>query len=163
MADCCQLRVEPDVARCVCPSCGRPGRAVEEITLRALLKPEALSRRSESEHRFCPTPTCPIVYFGKDETFARAEVGAPVFQKETGSSRIVCHCLAIEEDTIRAEVAGRGTSASAERIRALVEAGACACEVRNPQGTCCLGNVASVVADTGKGPRRALPKTNPSC
>jgi Zinc binding domain len=149
MADCCQPHVEPDAALRFCPSCGRPGRAVEEITLKALLKPEALARRGESEHRFCPTPSCPIVYFGKDVTFSRMEVGEPVFQKETGPSRIVCHCLGINEDVIRAEVAERGTSASVERIRALVEAGACACEVRNPQGTCCLGNVASVVADAG--------------
>jgi hypothetical protein len=123
---------------------------VEEITLNALLKPAALARRGESEHRFCATPACPLVYFGRRESFSRAEVAAPVFQKDTGPSRVVCHCLGIAEDVIRAEVVGCRTSASAERIRALVQAGACICDVRNPQGTCCLGDVASVVADAGR-------------
>jgi hypothetical protein len=31
----------------------------------------------------------------------------------------------------------------AERITALVKAERCACEVKNPQGSCCLGNVAA--------------------
>ena len=44
---------------------------------------------------------------------------------------------------IRREIAAHGRSTASERITALVKADRCACELRNPQGSCCLGNVAS--------------------
>ena len=73
-----------------------------------------------------------------------------MFQKEPAGGRTVCYCLAVDEDTIRRETEASGRSASAERITALVQAERCACEVRNPQGTCCLGNVTDIAkrADT---------------
>jgi hypothetical protein len=38
-----------------------------------------------------------------------------------------------------------------ERIAAEVKAGNCACEARNPQGACCLGNVSAFVRKAMKG------------
>jgi hypothetical protein len=32
-----------------------------------------------------------------------------------------------------------------ERVTAGVQADQCACDIRNPQGSCCLGNVRAVV------------------
>ncbi|MCK9905406.1 hypothetical protein MXD63_36140, partial [Frankia sp. Cpl3] len=32
-----------------------------------------------------------------------------------------------------------------DRIKTQVQAGRCACEIHNPQGTCCLGNVSAFV------------------
>jgi len=51
---------------------------------------------------------------------------------------------------IRATVARREVSAEEvvrahlDRITALVRAGRCECEVKNPQGSCCLGNLAAI-------------------
>jgi hypothetical protein len=148
MEECCPPGTEPSLKTndLACPSCGHNGRDLDEITLRALLQPEALARLGECEHRFCPSPGCPVVYFGRVETFHKGDVVAPVFQKEPPGDRVVCHCFGIDEETIRQEIDSSGLSPSAERIRVLVQAGRCACEVRNPQGTCCLGNVAAVVA-----------------
>jgi len=148
MEECCQPGTEPSLERRgpACPSCGHNGLDVDLITLEALLQPEALARRGESEHRFCPSPGCPVVYFGREEAFRRGDVVALVFQKEAPGHRVVCHCFGIDEERIRQEVDASGLSPSAERIKLLVQAGRCACEVRNPQGTCCLGNVAMVVA-----------------
>jgi hypothetical protein len=119
---------------------------VEEITPKALLRPEALARVEASEHHLCPSPGCPVVYFGKGEAFRREDLAAPVFQKEAPGRRIVCYCFGIGEETILREFEAAGRSPSADRIKALVQAGRCACEVRNPQGTCCLGNVATLAA-----------------
>lgn len=143
MTDCCSAAsaTRPATTATHCPACGRPGRPVERITLKALLGPDALMRLTAIEHRFCPTAECEVVYFGVDEAFRRDDVTVPVFQKEPPGERMVCYCFAVSEGDIAREVVEDGAT-TAERIRDLVQQGRCACEVRNPQGTCCLGNVA---------------------
>ena len=117
------------------------GRTVEAITVKALLRPAALERLSRSDHRFCPTASCPIVYFADGEAFSAADVSAPVFQKETAGSRTVCYCFQITETDLRREIEATGESAASARVTAHVKAGRCACEIKNPQGSCCLGNI----------------------
>lgn len=128
-----------------CPRCGRRGRSVDEITPKALLRPDALERRKGVEHRFCATPDCPLVYFGDEEVFCREEVLVPVFQKEPAGGRTVCYCFGVTEQDIRRETEQKRRSAAFDRISLLVKLGRCACEVRNPQGSCCLGNISSLV------------------
>lgn len=141
MESCCQAAADREVT---CPECGRTGRKVGRITLKALLRPAVLERLAADEHRFCATASCDVVYFGGADVFRREDVGIAVFHKQAEGGRTVCYCLAVSEDTIRSEVEATGRSASAERIKALVQAERCACEIRNPQGTCCLGNVTAV-------------------
>lgn len=143
MADCCTVTPGARDAPSRCPECGQPGRLVERITVKAMLRPEALARLTAPEHRFCSTPSCPVVYFGMDEAFDREEIVVPVFQKEPPGERPVCYCFGIGETDIRRELEQTGRSTAGERITALVKAERCACEVRNPQGSCCLGNVAA--------------------
>ena len=128
-----------------CPRCGRVGRPVDRITPKALLLPSALVRLSADQYSFCSTADCPVVYFGPHYTFDRQDLAVPVFQKEPPGARIVCYCLSVSELDIHREVLENGRASAADRIRALVQAGRCACEVRNPQGTCCLGNVTRAV------------------
>ncbi len=111
--------------------------------MKAMLRPEALMRLSAPEHRFCATPECPVVYFGIDEVFDREEIVVPLFQKEPAGYRPVCYCFGIGEHHLRRELVETGRSTAAARITALVKADRCACEVKNPQGSCCLGNVAA--------------------
>ena len=130
-----------------CPRCCRRGRGVDEITPKALLRPDALERRQAVEHRFCATPDCPVVYFGDGEVFYREDMVVPVFQKEPAGSRTVCYCFAETEGDIRREIEQTGRSTAFDRITALVQMQRCACEVRNPQGSCCLGNVSSAIEE----------------
>jgi hypothetical protein len=67
----------------------------------------------------------------------------PVFQKEPKGDRTVCYCFGVGESDIRRELAASGRSTAVDRITALVKSERCACEVKNPQGSCCLGNVAT--------------------
>lgn len=143
MEDCCHEPNDAPGATANCPACGARGSDLDETTLKALLRPAALARRSEIEHRFCATSSCPVVYFGKEERFTRDDLAVPVFQKETGSERPVCYCFDVSESDIREEVARTGQSGATGRIKALIQADRCACELRNPQGSCCLGNVAT--------------------
>lgn len=142
MDDCCEHPAEPH-PKC-CPRCGHAGREIERITLKALLKPEALARLGPEEHHFCATSECPVVYFQNVQVFRTGDVLVPVFHKEVEGARTVCYCFGITEDQIHQDIDTSGSSPSVERIKALVQAGRCACEVRNPQGTCCLGNVNAI-------------------
>ena len=139
---CCERDAELDRD---CPACGRVGRTVDLITVKAMLEPEALARLADPEYRFCATPDCPVVYFGVIERFRIDDVAVAVFQKEPPGARTVCYCFGVTEADIEAELAASGRSTAVERISALVKAERCACEVKNPQGTCCLANVAALV------------------
>ena len=45
----------------VCPTNGRPGKAVKLITLKALLNPEALAKLDPDDtYHFCSDPACPV-------------------------------------------------------------------------------------------------------
>jgi hypothetical protein len=68
-----------------------------------------------------------------------------VWQKDAAGARMLCYCFGEGEAGIRDEIHATGASHAVERIRAHVEAGRCACEVRNPRGVCCLGDVGAAV------------------
>ena len=71
----------------------------------------------------------------------------PAFTKEPPGDRTVCYCFDVSEGDLRDEVARVGRSDAAARITAHVQAGRCACEIKNPQGSCCLGNLASAAPE----------------
>ena len=113
--------------------------------MKALLRPEALATLSARGHRFCPTTSCPVVYFAQGEAFRVDAVAVPVFQKQAGVDRTVCYCFQIGEADLRREIQETGGSTASKRVSAHVEAGRCACEIKNPQGSCCLGNLSLAV------------------
>ena len=128
-----------------CPRCREPGNPVPEVTLKALLRGPALEVRKSSKHRFCSTVKCPVVYFGTDESFTRDDLDIPVFQKEPPGNRIVCYCFEVRESEIVRERSRNGNSPLFAKVTQLVNADLCACELRNPQGNCCLGNMGRIV------------------
>ncbi|MPY89493.1 MAG: (2Fe-2S)-binding protein [Luteitalea sp.] len=129
-----------------CPVSGATGRRVDVQTVKALLTASALRRLRLVDHRFCPDPRCHVVYFGADgTTYARNDLRVPVWQKEPFGDRMVCYCFGESERGIRTELEASGHSAAVARIREHIAAGRCACELRNPQGRCCLGDVTAAV------------------
>ncbi len=87
-----------------------------------------------------------MVYFSVDgELFAAGDVRVAVWQKQPFGERQICYCFGESEVSIRAEIAATGASTAVERIRGHVEAKRCACDVRNPRGACCLGDVTAAV------------------
>lgn len=116
--------------------------SVDRITLQALLKPEARSKVDGSPYRFCATPDCPFVYYGGDGIQLRKDqLRVRVGLKETEDPVPLCYCFGVTERMIREEIQRTGRSTAATRIRAEVKAGNCRCEVENPSGRCCLGEV----------------------
>ena len=129
----------------LCQRCGETGLSIDAITLKALLKPDALRRGVPASPRFCPTEDCPVVYFGNaaSRTFTEEDLTVRVHAKHPHDEDVlVCYCFEHSPGTIRREIEQKGSSTASKIITAEVKAGHCACEVRNPKGNCCLGDVA---------------------
>ena len=122
----------------MCPTSGTAGAPVGQLTVKALLTEHALSRLHAIEHRFCPDPTCDVVYFNAlGDCYRRDDLRVSVWQKEPFGARLVCHCFGETEATIRDEIERAGASRAVERVREHIAAKRCACDVRNPRGACC--------------------------
>ncbi|MFQ5597995.1 MAG: hypothetical protein ACE5GK_08095 [Nitrospiria bacterium] len=61
--------------------------------------------------------------------------------KESKDPVWLCYCFDISRAMIRKALERRGQSVFGDRIRREVAAGNCACEIKNPSGRCCLGEV----------------------
>jgi mercuric ion transport protein len=111
----------------------------------ALLKPELRAGLNGTRYVFCETPDCPVVYFALDGTrFTKDQIRVQVGLKEKEDPILVCYCFGVTERMIREEIERTGRSTASSRIRIEVKAGACRCEVENPSGRCCLGEVSRV-------------------
>jgi hypothetical protein len=114
--------------------------------VKALLSNTALQRFESGAHRFCPDASCEVVYFDAEgRTFTTVDLRVPVWQKERPGARTICYCFEENETDIRSEIERTGRSKAEARVRAHIRAGRCACEVRNPKGVCCLGDVTQAV------------------
>jgi Zinc binding domain len=123
-----------------CPSCGERGSSVSLLTVQAQV---ALSLRElgQPPYWFCPTAGCPVVYFA---------VGAPlitcdqlrerVFQKAPDPDVLVCYCFRYSRGVLQ-QTDRVGRAAILADVITGTRQGQCACEIRNPQGSCCLGNL----------------------
>ena len=146
MADCCCSDPRSNDPSTGCSECGIAGRPVESVTVKAMLTTTALARYEHHAYRFCPDPRCLVVYFGEDGTiFTTSDVRERIWQKEAPGRRTVCYCFGENEADIAAEIEARGQSDAVRRVRTCIAAGRCACEIRNPRGACCLGDVIAAV------------------
>ena len=137
----------PATDTATCPVSGRTGLEVDLITLKALLNAGALRRLDGRRYRFCLSAHCEVVYFDNDtgSVFRKSDLTTRVGQKETADPIPLCYCFGFTTEDIRRDLATSGKTEIPGIIAKEVRAGHCACEVRNPQGTCCLGDVAQAV------------------
>lgn len=150
--DCCTPDNNAVTTKTESPSCGQTGKNVQLITLKSLLKASALEAiEPENSYVFCSNPICSIVYFsGNDsQTFVENDLKMPVFQKKQGADVPVCYCFDWTRERLLQVV--ETDQKPADQIKAHVQAGRCGCEVNNPQGACCLGNVNSFVRGLKEG------------
>ena len=127
-----------------CPRCGKDGASVDRITLKALLTSDGLRRGIPAQPRFCGTTDCPIVYFDVDGdvTFTEVYLVVRVYAKHANDPGTpVCYCFGVDVATMRDASKARQ---SRESVAHEVQVGHCACEVKNPRGGCCLGDLVRI-------------------
>ena len=125
-----------------CPECGKIGKPVEGQTVKSLLS-VSLRQVREMQYLFCRTQSCSVVYFSADgeQIFTIEQVRERVYQKEPEAEEVfVCYCFRHTVGELRT-APHEGRIVIVENINAGIGAGQCACDLRNPQGSCCLGNV----------------------
>ncbi len=159
---CCTPLAKP-AAAATCPACGIEGKAVKPVTLRSLLQPHLRSEVHDEVYRFCARPECALVYYSADgsQTFARADLMVRVGLKEAEGPRPLCYCFNHSAESIREEWTRSGKSTVLESIKAEVKAGTCHCELTNPGGGCCLGDITKEVKGLTALPE--APSATPDC
>lgn len=148
MSGCCADRCEGPAATVqagACPQCGKKGKPVPTLTVKSLVKDH--NRVSPAAYLFCRTADCEVVYFSENGLFRKAGLKVRVGIKETEDPVPLCYCFDYSHADIRREVEEHGSTDIAERIKREVQAGYCACEVKNPSGSCCLGEIMRAVQE----------------
>ncbi len=138
---------EARAAQVPCLSCGRAGTAVTLDTMRHHLRRDLLTTLEPGDYRFCETRDCPIVYYASSPaaTYLKAAVATRVGAKESRDPVPVCYCFSFSENEVVEDARRHGRSTIRGYIKAQVRAGSCECEVKNPSGRCCLGNVGRAI------------------
>ena len=145
MDECCCLPVEI-ATKLACPSCLQTAGRVEATTVKALLTPDALARVNLAGFYFCPSSRCDTVYFSTaGQVFSTADIGVEVWHKQPAGDRRFCYCFEETEGAMRAELERTGRIGAIERVRHHIAERRCACDVRNPRGVCCLGDLSAAV------------------
>ena len=136
-----------DAGRRTCPISNGPGRPVAWRTVAAL----ALDAVPERQELFlCMDPDCEAIYFGESGLVLRRGEVREVPAHKAGGEGLVCFCFLHRRAEVEAE-ARAGTDRIFTAIREQVRAGNCACDVRNPTGCCCLGDVRSAMDRATRG------------
>lgn len=151
MSDCCttQEQVSENNGSELCPFCNVKGKKVKIITLKSMLKPTSLDSINASlTHYFCSSEDCNVVYFDTSKKiYLTTKIKVSVHQKDTSSIVPVCYCFGWTKDRLKENVEMGFASKPIEHIRHNIKENRCGCEVNNPQGSCCLGNVISFIKD----------------
>lgn len=124
----------------VCPVCGKKGKSVATLTVKSLVRDHTRVARSGS-YSFCRTPDCVVVYFSDGETFCKPDLKVRVGIKESAGPAPLCYCFDYTRADIRRDIEESGSTKIPDEIKAEIGAGFCACEVKNPSGSCCLGDI----------------------
>ncbi|MBI4632062.1 MAG: copper chaperone Copz family protein [Chloroflexi bacterium] len=141
-----QTIARPSRATKTCPQCHQSGKPVQGQTVKAMLLVSLRDVR-DGDYLFCKIKTCPVVYFtlNGEQVFTVDQVRERVYQKEPEADEVfVCYCFRHTIGEVRqASPAERTTIV--DDINAGIQAEQCACDLRNPQGSCCLGNARGLI------------------
>ena len=160
MSDCCSVNAKIGAAPAVmaCPVNGARSKQVDMLTVKSLVRQLPLGM-PDTQYYFCDASDCEVVYFTFDAEaprFRREDLVVRVGAKETADPIPICYCFGFTRQDIWDEIWRTGKSTVAERIAAEVEGGRCACEVKNPTGKCCLGDVTRAAKERLSGAMRFI-------
>ncbi len=135
-----------------CPTCGKQGKSVATLTVKNLVRDHTRVAPSGS-YSFCRTPDCDVVYFSDGGIFCKPDLKVRVGIKESADPAApLCYCFDYTRADIRRDIEESGSTKIPDHIKAEIQGGFCACEVKNPSELCCLGDVNRTVA-TAKQPQ----------
>jgi len=115
------------------------GRAIEWRTVAALTKGPIPPHR---DFWICLDRDCDIVYFSEDGHYIRVrDLRFEPGIKSASPEAFLCYCFLHRRCEFLSEEQQAGECRLFSKIATEVKAGNCACDVRNPAGQCCLGEI----------------------
>ena len=142
--DCCcsGVQMSKETPQNACGGCGEIGRTVARQTVVHHVKSEKLSSVGDEEYKFCSSPNCAVVYYAASgQVFTVDDVRELVTSKTSGNSRPLCYCFGFTEGFARREIAQTSKSSVSKQVSQFIKEKLCSCEIRNPSGVCCLGEI----------------------
>jgi len=151
------FRIEPEEENCCtpqpkskieCPQCHEKAKGVLGKTVEHLLTDEAKKNlMCFNGFYYCKTPTCQVIYFRNNEIMTQKELSVVVGLKKGAASNTVCYCFDWTKDKIKSELEAKEKTIAIEDIKSKMENPGCSCEILNPSGGCCLGDVSKAIKD----------------
>lgn len=129
-----------------CPLDQSKGKRVKIKTIRNHIKGKWQREvKTNSDYFFCSSRGCDVVYFSNEgQIFKKDQMRTMVGEKEIKNPEI-CYCFNFFESDIRDEIETSGKTRIPDFIKERIKEGSCACEIMNPSGSCCLGNISKAV------------------
>jgi hypothetical protein len=136
-----------------CPRCNHAGRAVALTTVEAHTVAPLWARvRGRLRWLFCTDRRCSVGYFTPDDdVITLTEMHTTPFPKSDALKRRVCFCFDHTVGAVLADVTADGVSKIRAAIMEACGRGLDDCTRKNPEGRCCLGNVALLLRSNEDG------------
>ena len=131
----------------ICSHCKGASKPVERQTVKALVSISLRGVYEENNYYFCSDASCPVVYFSDNgiRTFTVDQIRERIYQKEPDSDDVLlCYCFQYTVGSVK-NASKECQQEIIEDINTGIKAGQCACDLRNPQGSCCLGNIRTLI------------------
>jgi hypothetical protein len=113
------------------------------LTVKSLVRDH--TRVLPGSFSFCRTPECEVVYYGNAAVFRKPDLKVRVGIKEVEDPAPLCCCFDYARADVRRDIEENGSTRILEEIKTEVQAGFCACGVKNPSGDCCLGEITRAI------------------
>ncbi|MDQ7042055.1 MAG: hypothetical protein Q9M34_00835 [Sulfurimonas sp.] len=131
-----------------CPKCGIKSKGVLGKTLEYLLRDEAKAKLTSFDgFYFCKSPSCKVVYFKNETILSQKDIKIIVGHKDGASPATICYCFEWTKEKMKLELQETEQSTATEDIKHKMKTVGCSCEILNPSGGCCLGDVSKAVKD----------------
>lgn len=130
-----------------CPTTGQKTRPVGRPAVENLVRPEFASDLVSQPYYFCNGQECDVVYVSAlgDHIVTKDMLKVRVGVKEREDPVTICYCFGYERKDIEDDIRREGRTDIRNIVAGRVRAGECRCEVTNPGGGCCLGEVAKAI------------------
>ncbi len=137
MSDCCSsssCHSQSTLKKHHCPDCGTRCSQVSQTTILHHIKHAWNWQEKEQAYYFCGTPSCDVVYFGRDNSRVtqseqlRTEVGV----KTQSEQSVICYCFGVTYGDVKIQPDIK------DFVIEKTKDHSCACETHNPSGKCCL-------------------------
>ncbi|MCH7763373.1 MAG: hypothetical protein IIB95_06475 [Candidatus Marinimicrobia bacterium] len=148
MSDCCSVsHTETKSTEIKCPSCDQKGKQVDLLTIRSITRRDFPHYGELTKGFLCLNPDDATVYYFSNLDFIvnQDDVVTDIGFKTNSNTKTVCYCFRHTKHDIIDDYLKHGKSNIENDVRQKVKDKQCTCEVSNPKGKCCLGDIRTVI------------------